>query len=166
MFHSRRTNNKINRLHERGLRIAHDDDASTFHQLLAMDKSSCIHHQNIQIFLIEIYKALHDTSVNSLKVLFVKRGSTISLRSKPELVIPSMNSILKGKNFLRYFGSVIWNSLPMEIREDYSISSYITKTKQWKPIACPCTICKLYVALVTSRLVTTKVSQSRPQNIP
>ena len=107
MFHSRRTNNKINRLHERALRIVYDDDISTFHQLLAMDKSFCIHHQNIQIFLIEIYKALHDTSVNSLKVLFVKRGSTISLRSKPELVIPSMNSILKGKNFLRYFGSVI-----------------------------------------------------------
>ena len=47
MFHSRRTNNKINRLHERALRIVYDDDVSTFDQLLAMDKSFCIHHQNI-----------------------------------------------------------------------------------------------------------------------
>ena len=38
MFHSRRTNNKINRLHERALRIVHDDDVSTFDQLLAMEK--------------------------------------------------------------------------------------------------------------------------------
>ena len=45
MFHSRRTNNKINRLHERALRIVYDDDVSTFDQLLAMDKSFCIHHQ-------------------------------------------------------------------------------------------------------------------------
>ena len=67
MFHSRRTNNKINRLHERALRIVYDDDVSTFDQLLAMDKSFCIHHQNIQRLLIEIYKALHDTSGNSLK---------------------------------------------------------------------------------------------------
>ena len=107
MFHSRRTNNKINRLHERTLRTVYDGDVSTFDQLLAMGKSFCIHHQNIQRLLIEIYKALHDISGNRLKELFVKRESTISLRSKPELVIPSVNSILKGKISLRYFGYVI-----------------------------------------------------------
>ena len=148
MFHSRRTNNKINRLHERALRIVYDDDVSTFDQLLAMDKSFCIHHQNIQRLLIEIYKALHDTSGNSLKELFVKRESTISLLSKPEFVIYSVNSILKGKNSLRYFGSVIWSLLPIENSEDHSISSFITKIKQWKPIACPCTICRSYVGRV------------------
>ena len=67
MFQSRRTNSKINRLHERALRIVYDDDISTFDQLLAMGKSFCIHHQNIQRLLIEIYKALHDISGNSLK---------------------------------------------------------------------------------------------------
>ena len=148
MFHSRRTNNKINRLHERALRIVYDDDVSTFDQLLAMDKSFCIHHQNIQRLLIEIYKALHDISGNSLKELLVKRESTISLQSKPELVIPSVNSILKCKNFFRYFDSVIWNSSPIEIREDHSISSFVTKIKQWKPIACPCTTFKSYIGRV------------------
>ena len=107
MFHSRHTNNKINRLHERALRIVYDDDVSTFGQLVAMDKSFCIHHQNIQRNLIKIYKALHDISGNSLKELFVRRESTISLRSKPELEIPSVNSVLKGINSSRYFGFVI-----------------------------------------------------------
>ena len=110
-----------------------------------MDKFFCIHHQNIQRLLIEIYKALHDNSENRLKELFVKRENTISLRSKPELVLPSVNSVLRSKNSLRYFGSVIWNSLPIEIREDHSISSFATKIKQWKPIACPCTIRKSYI---------------------
>ena len=94
-----------------------------------MGKSFCIHYQNIQKPKIEIYKALHDVSGNSLKELFVKRESTISLRSKPELVIPSVNSILKGKNSLRNFGSVIWNSLPIEIGEDHLILSFVTKIK-------------------------------------
>ena len=100
MFHSRRTNNKINRLHERALRIVYD-------QSLALDKSFCTHHQNIQGFFTEICKAFHDISGNSLKELFVKIESTISLRSKPELIMPSVNCVLKGKNSLRYFGSVI-----------------------------------------------------------
>ena len=48
-------------------RIVYDDDTSTFDQLLAMDKSFCIHHQNIQTLLIEIYKAPRDISWNNLK---------------------------------------------------------------------------------------------------
>ena len=65
MFHSRRTNNKFNSIHERALSVVYDDDVSTFDQILAMDKSFCIHHQNIQRLLIEICKALHDISGNS-----------------------------------------------------------------------------------------------------
>ena len=103
MFYSQRTNNKI--------RIVYDDDFSTFDQLLAMDKFFCIHDQSIRRLLTEIWKALHDISGNSLKELLVERESAISLRSKPELVMPSVNSVLKGKNSLRYFGSVICNSI-------------------------------------------------------
>ena len=131
MFHSQHTNSKINMLHERVLRILYDDDVSTFDQLLSMDKSFCIHHQNIQRLLTEIYKALHIFG-NSLKELFTKRESTISLRFKPELVIPS-----------------VIPSLPIEIRKDHSISPFATKIKQWKPTACPCTICKNYIVRVT-----------------
>ena len=97
MFHSRLTNNKTNRLHEKALIVAYDD-VSTFDQLLVMEKSFCIHHRNIQRYLIEIYKTLHDISGNSLKELLVKRESNISLRSKLELVIPSVNSFVKVKN--------------------------------------------------------------------
>ena len=168
MFDSRRTNNKINRLHEAALGFVYDDDVSTFDQLLVMDKSFYIHHQNIQRLLAEICKTLHDISGNSLEELFVKRGSTISLRYKPELVIPFVNSVLRAKHSLRYFASVIWNSLPIEIREDHLISSFVTKIKQWKPIACPCTICKSYigrVGYIKLSAVTTKVSHSRSQNI-
>ena len=74
-----------------------NDDISTFDQLIAMDKSFCIHHQNIKRLLTEIYKALHNISGNSLKELFVRRESTISLLSKPKLVIPSVNFVSKVK---------------------------------------------------------------------
>ena len=71
MFHSQYTNSKINGLHERALRVVYDDNISTFDQLLATDKSLCIHHQNIQRLLIEICKVLHNISGNSLKELYI-----------------------------------------------------------------------------------------------
>ena len=120
----------FSKLFERALRIVYDDDLATFDQLLAMGKSVCIHQQNIQRLLTEIFKALNDISGNSLKELFVRRKSTISLWSKPELVIPSVNSIFKGKNFSRYLGSVIWNYYQLTLGKIILLCHFLTKIKQ------------------------------------
>ena len=48
MLHSRTMNNKINRLHERSLRIAYFDQSSTFEELLERDKTFSIHHNIFQ----------------------------------------------------------------------------------------------------------------------
>ena len=79
MFHKRGINNKINRIHERALRIVYHGDVSTFDRLLVKDKPFCIHHQNIQRLLTVIFKAIHDNYGNSLKELFVRRERTINL---------------------------------------------------------------------------------------
>ena len=56
MFHSRTLNNRINRLHERALRLAYKDRKSSFEQLLYLDKSFTIHHRNLQKLAIAMYK--------------------------------------------------------------------------------------------------------------
>ena len=48
VFHSRTLNNKINRPHERALRIVYSDYKSSFSELLKKDKSFSIQHKNIQ----------------------------------------------------------------------------------------------------------------------
>ena len=98
MFHSRRTDNRINRLHERALRIVYDDNVSTFDQLLAMDQSFCIHHQNIQRLLTEIY----NVSGNSLKELLVKISITASKHLRKELKILNICGIFVLSIFIVY----------------------------------------------------------------
>ena len=56
IFHSRHLNSKINRIHERALRIAYKDYESSFDTLLEKDNSVSIHPKNLQILLIEICK--------------------------------------------------------------------------------------------------------------
>ena len=53
MFHSRSLNNKINRIHERALRITYNDKSSSFQNLLEKDNSVTIHHRNIKILATE-----------------------------------------------------------------------------------------------------------------
>ena len=59
MFHSGTLNNKINRLHKKGLRIADGDCKSKFDEILEKDGSFSIHHGNIQMLAIETFKFLH-----------------------------------------------------------------------------------------------------------
>ena len=55
MCHSRTSNNKINRIHERALRIVYNDYNSNFKELLERDHSFTIHERNIQYLAIEAY---------------------------------------------------------------------------------------------------------------
>ena len=55
MFHNRKLNNHINRIHERALRLVYQDHNSTFEELLAKDVSFKIHDRNWQRLLIEIF---------------------------------------------------------------------------------------------------------------
>ena len=55
MIHNRKLNKKINKVHERTLRIVYGDHKTSFSELLNIGKSVTI-HQNLQYLLIEIYK--------------------------------------------------------------------------------------------------------------
>ena len=97
MFHSRHTNNKINRLHERALRTVYNNYESTFEQLLINDKSFCIHHQNIHKLMIEIYKVFNNITDNIYSNIFIRTSQNFNLRSQLDLLIPSIKSVLKEK---------------------------------------------------------------------
>ena len=52
-FHSRTLNNRINRLHERVLRLVYKNDHTSFEELLNKDNSLSIHHRNLRTFVTE-----------------------------------------------------------------------------------------------------------------
>ena len=49
-------NHKINRLHERCLRVIYNDGHSSYDELLNLDNSVSIHHRNLQILATEMFR--------------------------------------------------------------------------------------------------------------
>ena len=70
MCHGRAINNKINRLHERCLRIIYNDKTSTFKELLEKDNSVSIHYRNIQALAIEMYKVANGMAPEIMNEIF------------------------------------------------------------------------------------------------
>ena len=61
---------KINRIHERALRIDYQDVISTFEELLNEDNSVKIHTQNLQILATEMFKIKNRIAQPSLEDVF------------------------------------------------------------------------------------------------
>ena len=62
MCHSRTVKSKINKLHERCLRIIYYDKKSSFKELLETDKCVPIHIKNLQVLATEMFKVYGNIS--------------------------------------------------------------------------------------------------------
>ena len=86
MCHSREQNAKINRLHEKCLRLIYHDKKFSFQEMLDRDKSVNIHHKNLQQLSIEMFKVVKGLSPEIFSNLFSeKESSGYNLRSNDGL---------------------------------------------------------------------------------
>ena len=127
MFCSRKSNVKINRLHERSLRIVYDFESSC-EELLSKCNSFSIHDQNIHRLAIEIYKVANGVSTGDFANLF-------NFKDQYTIHIPSVNTEVKGKNSIRYFGAIIWNAIPLNIKTATSLNAFKNRFCQYYRIS-------------------------------
>ena len=143
MFCSRTMNKKINRIHDRALRLVYQDYTSSFEELLTEDKSLCFHHRNIHQVAIEMFKVKHNLSPLFMKEIFGEIGR--ETRSGNTFSRPNVNSVNRGDRSLRTFGPIVWNTmLPEYLKECTNLDEFKNSIKSWKP-DCSCELCKVYI---------------------
>ena len=145
MFHNRTLNNKINRLHERALRIVYRNNELSFQELLDKDNSVTVHHRNLRKLAIEMYKVKHNLSPLPMQELFVDHINTYDLRNKRSWALPTPKTVNYGTETVRYRGPKTWDLLPNDLKESESLETFKRKIKNWKPHGCECRLCKTYV---------------------
>ena len=114
MHCQRKSNNLINRIHERASRIAYNDYESNFKQLLEKDNSVTIHHRNIQALATEIYKTLNNLNPIFMKEIFSLKTYNFPIRTQ-NLNYPNPRTVSDGVESFGYKGSRIWKRIPKEI---------------------------------------------------
>ena len=68
--HFRTLNNKINRIHERSLRVVYNRKKATFKELLDKDKAVSMHTRNLQILVTEMVKVKIGESPSMMHEIF------------------------------------------------------------------------------------------------
>ena len=145
MFCQRSSNTRINHLHERVPRIVYDDNESTFEDVLKKGNSVSIHHKNIRLFGIGLYKVKDNLSTHLMSEIFNLTNIDYNLRSQTDFKQGPVYTVNYGLKLLRYLARKIWNIIPLEIRNSSSLAEFITSIKSWMPKHCPCTLCRIYI---------------------
>ena len=108
MFCDRQTNNRVNKIHEKSLRLAYDDYESNFQSLLEKDTSTSIHDKNLQLLLTELYKTIHNLNPCFMKEIFTERISGNNLRNISRISLLKQNTNSYGIESATYMGSKLW----------------------------------------------------------
>ena len=117
MFHDRAANSRINKIHERALRIVYRDTESSFDELLAKDNSVSVHQRNLQLLMIEIYETKNSLNPPFMEDIFVERTNiSFNLRNNDGLLVSRANTTAHGIETIRYVGSRLWQTLPSEVK--------------------------------------------------
>ena len=148
MFHSRRLNNKINSIYERGLRITYQDRISTFQELLNKDNSVSIHHRNLQALATEMFKIHRGLSPYILREIFVPKISLHNLRRSSTFERRQVHSVYHGTESLSFLCPKIWDLVPLELKQLEYLEAFKLKIKKWIPSECPCRLCRTYIQQV------------------
>ena len=145
MFHSRQLNNKINKLHERALRMVYKNTNLSFQELLDLDESFCIHHRNLQKLATEMYKIKNDISPTLIQELFPRYDNLYNLRNNRCWKTSNVRTVGFGTETLLFRGQKTLQLLPESIKNSNSLHEFKTKVKSWNPKGCTCRLCKTYI---------------------
>ena len=150
MCHSITLNNKINRLHERCLRLIYNDKQSTFHELLEKDCSVSIHTRTFQFLVTEMYKLAKGISPTIMQEIFrFRNSSSYNLKSQNIFQIPFRNHVYNGTESISYLGPKVQDLVQDNLKRINSLTSFKEQIKKWNLENCPCRLCKTYIQYIS-----------------
>ena len=125
MFHSRALEEKINKLHERCLRIVYSNLDSFFEDLLKLDDSSTFHQRAIQLLATELFKSKSNEQDNG--ALFLKNKCKVNTRKRNSFRCREVESEINGKSSLAFLGPKVWAILPGDIKNSKDLAEFKNK---------------------------------------
>ena len=87
---------------QKALRIACNDNVSSYKDLLQGDHPVSIHHRNIRLLEIELYKTRNNISSLITSELFEQRNTLYNFRSQTDFTTGPIGTVNNGLKSLRY----------------------------------------------------------------
>ena len=132
MFCPRRSNNLINKVQKRALRITHNDQLRNFKSLLSNDNEITIHQRNLKVLMTEVYKMINHIAPPIMSSLFEIRENTHNTRYFQVLSNESRKTLNYGIETICYRAPFLWANLPPGYKVENSLNIFEKKIERRK----------------------------------
>ena len=120
MFCFRQSNNLINKVHERALKLIYQGNYN-FKVLLEKQHDLSIHQRNLQILMTEIYEIVNGIAPIIMNSLFTFRLNQHNLKKFQDLSTVKRNTVNYYLETVTYRAPILWAKLPSK----YKLAGYI-----------------------------------------
>ena len=127
---------KINQINWRTLRVVYDYYNSTYEELLASHNDISIHHKHLKHLAIEVYKSLGILNPEFMWPFFKNKSITYNLRNGNIFILPPGRLSHYGINSVQFRSSLLWNNLPISVKESVSVKEFKQKLSHVQMIHC------------------------------
>ena len=142
MFASKTTINKILKIYYRTLQVVYREYHKSYEELLQNNKDIYIHQKHLRILALEVYKSIMHFNSEFMWHCFNTKPIPYNLRKGSRLLIPPAKSANFGTNSITFRESLLWNNLPLRLKNSQTIDDFKFELKIFGKIHCTCTVCR------------------------
>ena len=124
------------------LQVVYDDYNASYDELLQLNNSLSIHQRHLRLLAIEVFKSIMHLNPQFMWSYFEEKTMPYSLGNGSKLTLPKTKSSRFGINSLRFRGSLLWNNLPMTLKNCQDLNEFKQELKNLGNIHCTCLVCR------------------------
>ena len=125
----------------RALRFVLKDHTSSYNDLLLKSGFDSFSIYAVKSLMTELFKILEGMAPDYLSELFVKADTPYGTRDKCKLIQPIKRTTTYGLRSFQYYGTHVWNMLPINIKAAQSLYEFKSFIRSWPGPTCSCQIC-------------------------
>ena len=130
MSHSRNMNKRINKIHEKALRLVYKDEKNlSLDDLTKKGKSISIHQRHLQILATEIYKVRNDLGPQIMEDIFNFVQKPYNLSNDSTLQSQINSTLYFGTESISSLALKLWEIVNCEIKNTKSLDIFKEKNK-------------------------------------
>ena len=118
------------------------NSSESYEQLLTRSNEVSIHKKHSRALATEIYKYLAYINPDFMKPYFKIKEILYDLKNGNALKLLSANPTYYGINSVLFRTCLLWNRLPLFLKQSQSLLEFKSKMKTLRDIVCTCTICR------------------------
>ena len=140
-FCSKSSQNKIEKIKYRSLKMLTNDYNSDYKDLPEITKTSTMEIKRLRTLALEVFKTVNNLNPDFMKDLFYL--SPYQTHKKYDIFVHSRSTASFGDKSLGALGPHVWNSFPENIKSTNPISVFKNFVKNWCGPKCKCKSCLL-----------------------